>query len=835
MKRRKLLLETFEERILCSVTAPAPHAPTKEMAAVTQLTASPTATIAAAPPPGLQHAPVDPAAAAGTTAQNSSASTLTDEQRKAIDAVVRDSTSQIWFEKNVGQFAAGVRYGFRTAFGSMMVYDDHLQILVNQTDPVTGAVGVHAVNVSFTGGNALWQIVPGASSGVAGSYQSADGTVSTPEIFKELTLRNVYDGVDLRLYSAAQGTLEFDWLVARAQDYQKIRMAFSGQDGITYGADGSLTLKLRFQDLTLKLPESYQVIDGVKQNLGARMVAGATPGEVRYAIDGALVADQPLVIDPNIAWSTYFDLNDSALPFDSYLFAVAANSNGVYAFGWVKETITNGSFGNYMEVSAGFSQGTAANQAYVYRLNNTGTNITAWTSTGVANTNASVVNQALNGAGNDTPADLELFPDGRVLAAFNSGLMQIYSADLVTRSYSAEPVSLDSLNAVAIVDNNSFYASGRVSAAIPIAQIPAANIGPDATFAGTYEGVIVRYSNATTIPTPNWATYVGGNKNEYFTAIALTPDKTKLVFATTTDSDNSYPALVNAVDSARGSNSSTELLVGVLPEQATKPAAFSVFSFLGGTGDEGTIATNTTAAVITATNSYFYVAGNTAATDFPGVTAASGGVTNGAQTTNGGGNFDAFVSRIPLNGSAGSGFQSSYLGGNAEDNIGGIAYDSLADRILLFGTTGGGTFPVLNTTPASNYYDGTFGGSTWDIFVATLTGNLATKDYATYIGGSSNDYLGQTGDLIGQGHVIYSPATGLTYLATTVHSSDIPASAIGTPPGKDTSKSNGTNDTHVVFAFNLNIFDYGDAPLSYDVSTGNAARATLFSNVDFHR
>ena len=99
-----------------------------------------------------------------------------------------------------------------------------------------------------------------------------------------------------------------------------------------------------------------------------------------------------------------------------------------------------------------------------------------------------------------------------MLAAFTSGRIQIYSVNLSSRSYNAEPVTLDSLNSVAIVDDNSFYAGGRVSAAIPIAQIPLANVGPDATFAGGTEGVIVRYSNATTTPTPDWATYVGGNK-----------------------------------------------------------------------------------------------------------------------------------------------------------------------------------------------------------------------------------------------------------------------------------------------------------------------------------
>ena len=142
------------------------------------------------------------------------------------------------------------------------------------------------------------------------------------------------------------------------------------------------------------------------------------------------------------------------------------------------------------------------------------------------------------------------------------------------------------------------------------------------------------------------------------TGIAMTPDKTKLVFATTTASTAGLPALVNAVDSVIAG---TELLVGVLPEQATKPAAFSVFSYLGGSGDEGSGAA-TQSAVVTATNSFFYVAGNTASNNLPGVTAALGGVTNGGQTTFGGGAWDALVSRISVTGSAGGGFPSRRFG-----------------------------------------------------------------------------------------------------------------------------------------------------------------------------
>ena len=276
------------------------------------------------------------------------------------------------------------------------------------------------------------------------------------------------------------------------------------------------------------------VIDGEKRAVGARMVAGDLPNEMRYALDGEIVADQPLVIDPNVAWSTYFDLNDGALPFDSYVFAINVNANGVYVTGWVRETITNGSFGGYMQVNAGFSQGTATFQTYVYRLDNAGLNITAWTSTGLVNTNAGVANQKLNGAGNDTPADLELFPDGRVLVGFNSGLLQIYDANLTARTYNAEPVTLDSLNSVAIASDSSFYIGGRVAAAIPVGQVAAANIGPDNVYAGGalgLEGVIVRFTLAGVTPVPDWATYVGGNSDEYFTAIIMTPDSTKLAFA----------------------------------------------------------------------------------------------------------------------------------------------------------------------------------------------------------------------------------------------------------------------------------------------------------------
>ena len=524
----------------------------------------------------------------------------------------------------------------------------------------------------------------------------------------------------------------------------------------------------------------------------------------------------PLVIDPNVVWATYFDLDAAAPAFDSYLFSFTANANATYASGWVREIITNANYGptgainQYMQVNAGFAQGTLANQIYIYRFSNDGLNITAWTSTGIVSPTGGVSNQKLA----NMASDLELFPDGRVILGVSSGQIQIYSTNLATRSFNATPVTMDMLNSVAVVSNDAFYVGGRVAAAIPVGEIPAANIGPDATFAGALEGVIVRYTNALTTPTAAWATYVGGTSDEYFTGVAMTPDMTKLVFAVTTASNAGLPGLVNAVDSTIAG--ATEILTGVITDSATTPAAFDVFSYLGGSSTEGNVGgSDTAAAVVTATDTHYFVAGTTSSNDMP--SSAGGG-----QAAIGGGAYDTFASRIPVNGSLGTGFQTTYLGGAGDDRIGGIAYDIRADRLLVFGTTTG-SFPTLDTSPPSNYFDSSFGGATFDIFVATFNGALTLKDFSTYLGGSGNDYLGQTGELVGQGHVFYSDATGLSYLATTVHSTDIPTNVIGTaagsPPGKDRVKSNGTNDSHIIFAFNINNNDYGDAPATYDNGT----------------
>ena len=116
----------------------------------------------------------------------------------------------------------------------------------------------------------------------------------------------------------------------------------------------------------------------------------------------------------------------------------------------------------------------------------------------------------------------------------------------------------------------------------------------------------------------------------------------------------------------------------------------------------------------------------------------------------------------------------------------------------------------MNINGEAFYRSTTNGGI--DMFFAGFTNALDALLYGTYMGGSQNDYLGETGAPRGSNHLWVNNAN--VYLGTTTHSAThLPVLVNG---GFDLSKTNGTNDSHIILtiAFNSIIAesDYSDAP-----------------------
>lgn len=120
-------------------------------------------------------------------------------------------------------------------------------------------------------------------------------------------------------------------------------------------------------------------------------------------------------------------------------------------------------------------------------------------------------------------------------------------------------------------------------------------------------------------------------------------------------------------------------------------------------------------------NGNAYVSGITYSTNLP--------LTNPVQTTNGGGQYDAFISKFTPNGAR---IYSTYLGGTGNDQGTSIAADSSGNAYIV-GTTSSTNFPTVSPIQLLN------AGGANDAFVSKLSAAGNSLIYSTYLGGSGDD------------------------------------------------------------------------------------------------
>jgi hypothetical protein len=881
-----------------------------------------------------------------------------DEQIKAL---LKKDREDLKFIENKGQWPSDVLFGLNSTTGQVWIRKEDVlfRAVVKKEEeeeaeraeaerPGIGgdkeSYQAHTWKMSLAGMNSSYRVRTGDNQPTTYNYHQGSGksTVGVSS-FKEVTLEGVYPGIDLRFYSGDRGQIEYDFIVAPGADFHQVKIDYEGQDSLKVAEDKSLEIGLRFGTVTTHLPEAYQVKDGHKQIV-----------EMSFAVDGnratfepasPVDSSLPLVIDPTLLWGTYFDNNTAT--FDAYAYASKANVCGeVYVAGWMNEALSGGVY-----TSTGFDNTfTATRQGIIYKFNATGTALLNLTFFGGA-LGAGDIEHA------NTFLDLDIFPDGRVIAVGRTqntivttngyqtakgsatasnvtGMIAAFDSTLTTLIYSsylggstlADDKETNAVRSVVVLDNTTYFVGGVMTG--PSVVVGFAN-GPDTTTAGP-EGYVARFSGAN-LNTRDWATFIGGDNTDDVFSIALTPDKSKVVFAGDTEVNTAgFPALVNAVDSTKNG---TEVFVGYLNAAAAVPGAFGLLSYAGGTGPDAK-------PLVTADNASLYVAGSTQASDVPGavnahlglgtlqvetatlaggpstgtsetvtVTAAgltgsplaivvpmvaadtavigagkirtalsgnanitakftvggagativltqlapalandgtlniattdgAGGFTNtatSANTTAGvAATYDIFVSKLAL---AGGSIVTRYLGGDLDDTAGGIVLIQQTGQVLIFGTSVDGTtdYPVQNTTPVSNFFDGTHNGGL-DIVWTYLPNTLGAPTFSTFIGGARNDYLGDTGLMAGSGHIGYNEITGVITLATTTHSDTLPASII-TAGVFDPTITNGstTKDNHIILKFSAEVNDFGDAPFAYDNNTlaDAAAHGATQSNPRF--
>ena len=121
--------------------------------------------------------------------------------------------------------------------------------------------------------------------------------------YARVRYQEIYPGIDL-VYYGKQGRLEYDFVVAAGAQPQQIALTIEGAEKLEIDAAGDLVLHIDGGAVRFEKPLVYQEIEGQR-----REIAGSgyllEKGRVTFRI-GDYDHRQPLIIDPVLAFSSYF-------------------------------------------------------------------------------------------------------------------------------------------------------------------------------------------------------------------------------------------------------------------------------------------------------------------------------------------------------------------------------------------------------------------------------------------------------------------------------------------------------------------------------------------------
>jgi len=240
-------------------------------------------------------------------------------------------------------------------------------------------------------------------------------------------------------------------------------------------------------------------------------------------------------------------------------------------------------------------------------------------------------------------------------------------------------------------------------------------------------------------------------------------------------------------------------LFGRIHVPASGAVSFDIVEKIGGNGEDYGWG------IYNLGDSVSILVGQTNSTDFPlGGAPAFQNVNKG--------NYDGFIARINNDGTGG--YQASFVGGSDDDILVSVRPVVIKGYpvLLAFGTTKSTNLATINTAGGSFYSNVNSGG--YDMMWLICNLNVTYKFYLSYIGGSNNDYLGQTGAPIGSNHLFYNAGDSVIYLGTTTHSDQTTHAPlfVGRGPGDllnagvpvfDSTKNNSNNDTHTIIAISI--------------------------------
>ena len=231
-----------------------------------------------------------------------------DQKRSAIEAF---DISPAVFVGNAGQWDPSIRYAFQGK-GINVLFTDEGPVFelfgrkeagadIAEEDAVTKDV----VRARFRGSNQVSPEALFASGAHMNYYVGSDQSKwrsGVPSFYK-LCYRNIYDGIDLYIWGRRSG-LKYEFHVAPGADWRQIVVQYEGVETLHVDAAGALHVVTALGEMVDNAPVVYQDTPQGRRDVAARFrVTG--PSSYGFDLAGDYDSSLPLILDPELAWSTY--------------------------------------------------------------------------------------------------------------------------------------------------------------------------------------------------------------------------------------------------------------------------------------------------------------------------------------------------------------------------------------------------------------------------------------------------------------------------------------------------------------------------------------------------
>ncbi len=713
-------------------------------------------------------------------------------------------TGNAGFVLNLGQWDKQVRYLSQSGGCNVWIADDGItfdyyrienfeqfqkpRIKPDELNSLNLVRTGQVIKMKFKGGSVGNKAVGSGKQNCYYNYFIGDDPAawkSRVPLYNDVLIENVYDKIDAHVYYD-NASLRYDFIVKPQADPSKIKIEFTGQNGLSVGPDGGLAFATVLGTLEHNRIYAYQVIDGKRSRVECSFRKTATHVEFEL---GSYDKSKELVIDP-LVYSTFVGPSSNSV--DQIGQGLTVSGNAAYITGTAVSAsfpTTTGAYTNSISISNNFhvfvskiipDRTLAPAQQLVFstffggKENEFGYDIVLDKDKDIyitgTTTSADFPISALtfdkNGGWNDVYN--RKIGDGFIAKLSGDGTSLLYSTFMGEDRY-FYTTSID------VDDNKMIYTTGYSNCTF---FKPSVNNGFYTNRGEGYDWDAVIIKLDQTVSGPNallyFSFYGGANNDEGYSIKAF--DNGNVYVAGQTMSPD-FQATGTATGPANGISDVYALKMDLTQSGAASRKEAYVFG-----GSSVDFAYDMTADK----NEVLYITGYTNSTNFP--------VTANAISETTAGDKDIFISKIDFTNTSSPNVFSTYTGGKNSDIAYAITTDNYSN-IYLTGLSSSTDFPV--TTRA---FQKTLAGNS-DVFLAKI--NLLDPppysiSYSSYIGGI-NDETG-----LGVGYM----ADTTVVISGITKSEDFPVSIKGL-------NYTGFKDTNTVFLSRLDVLHN---PLSFYTS-----------------